>query len=235
MSERQINDPQSTPQAPTPVDAAAQLASARRRRFLKIGGAAVPTALTLASRPVMAWDCNTASMWGSVQGISLAHSSYLRSQVKTGVKQSLWADETYTKANWCGNTSRTGLPASPWVALGSALGKPAGWNAFKSLVISDVVPSPIFGVTLSNNLWNYLNAGADEYGYLMVVAWLNYVTLGKTGTILGLEKCLKPQSTVSLTWMGTAGGTTVTGPDGRAWNRQRVIDYLKANYVARAA
>ena len=182
MSERPINDSQPTPQAQAPVDAAArQLASARRRNFLKIGGAAVPTVLTLASRPVMAWDCNTASMWGSVQGISTAHSSFLRARVKVGAKSTYFADETYTKANWCANSTRAGL-ATPWGALGVALGKPAGWTDFKSLKISNVVPSPIFGVTLSNNLWSYLNAGADEYGYLMVVAWLNYVTLGQTGT-----------------------------------------------------
>lgn len=234
MSERPINDPQSTPPAPATVDAAArELASARRRRFLKVGGAAVPTALTLASRPVMAWDCNTASMWGSVQGISTAHSSYIRSQVKTGAKQTLWADETYTRANWVANSTRASLP-SPWGALGCASGKTAPWDNFKKLKVSDVISSPISGVPGTTVIWTYLNnASSDEYGALMVVAWLNYITLvTKTGKTPNLEKCLKPQSTNALSWMGAVGNGTVTGPDGRSWNKARVVEYLKLNYIA---
>lgn len=234
MSERHFSDPQSTPTAPTDVDAAArQLASARRRRFLKVGGAAVPTALTLASRPVMAWDCNTASMWGSVQGISTTHSSYGRSRVTSGAKQTLWADETYTKANWVNNTTRSTLPASPWKALGCSTTKSAPWNNFKSLKISDVIPSPISGVTASQLLWNYLNTSTDEYGTLMVVAWLNYIALvTKTGATPNLGKCLMPQSTNALTWLGNVGTGTVTGPDGKGWNKARVVQYLKLNYIA---
>lgn len=234
MSERPINDHQLTPQAPASVDASArQLASARRRRLLKIGGAAVPAALTLTSRPVMAWDCNTASMWGSVQGISTTHSSYGRSRVGSGTNQALFADETYTKANWVNNTSRAGLPSSPWTAVGCASNKTGRWKDFKTLLISDVIGAPIAGVTSSQLLWNYLKNSTDEYGYLMVVAWLNYTALvTKTGATPGLGKCLKPQSTNNLTWMGTVGSGSVAGPDGRSWNKARVVSYLKGNYIA---
>jgi hypothetical protein len=236
MSERPINDPQLTPQAPASVDASArQLASARRRRLLKIGGAAVPAALTLTSRPVMAWDCNTASMWGSVQGISTTHSSYGRSRVGSGTQQALFADETYTRANWLANTTRGGLPSSPWAALGCASGKTWPWNNFKNLKISDVIPSAITGVSTSAKIWDYLNTSTDEYGYLMVVAWLNYIALVvKTGATPGLGKCLKPQSTVALSWMGSVG-SGVTGPDGRLWDKPRVVNYLKLNYIAKVS
>ena len=231
MSERPINDPQSTPQAPTSVDASArQLASARRRRFLKIGGAAVPTALTLSSRPVMAWSCNTASMWGSVQG--MANSAYTRSRVSN---QTLWADDTYTKANWVSNNSWTGgLPASPWTAIGCNASASGRWKNFKTLLISDVIGASIAGVDSTQLLWNFLNTTGDEYKSLMVVAWLNYKTLVvKNNTSPGLGKCLVPQSTNTLVWMGQVGSGTVTGPDGRSWNKDRVVTYLKGNYVAR--
>lgn len=234
MSERHHPDTQSTPQAPAAVDAAdRQLASARRRRFLKVGGAAVPTALTLASRPVMAWDCNTASMWGSVQGISNTHSSYTRSRVTSGASQTYWADETYTRANWVGNTTRSTLP-TPWGALGVSSAKAAPWNSFKKLKVSDVITSPIVGVPGTTLIWDYLNnAASDEYGALMVVAWLNYITLvDKTGKTPNLAKCLKPQTTNALDWMGAVGTNTVTGPDGKSWDKARVVQYLKLNYIA---
>ncbi|MDE2298344.1 MAG: hypothetical protein KGK18_09270, partial [Burkholderiales bacterium] len=40
---------------------------ARRRRLLKLGATSVPVTLTLTSRPVLAWHCNTTSAWGSAQ------------------------------------------------------------------------------------------------------------------------------------------------------------------------
>jgi hypothetical protein len=181
----------------------------------------------------MAWDCNTASMWGSVQGIT--NSAYTRSRVNSGAKQALWLDETYTKANWVANNSRASLPSSPWAALGCATSKSGRWKDFKTLLISDVIGAPISGVTSSALLWNFLKTSSDEYGTLMVVAWLNYTTLvSNTGATPGLGKCLMPQTTNALTWMGNVGTGNVTGPDGRAWNKQRVVDYLKLNYIATA-
>ena len=47
----------------TPATAAGTVVSQRRRRFIQAG--VVPVGLTLASRPAMAWHCNTTSAWGS--------------------------------------------------------------------------------------------------------------------------------------------------------------------------
>lgn len=61
MSERQIHDPQSTPQAPTPVDVS-------RRRFAK-GGAAAPVVLgSLLSKPALATQPYNCTVSGQMSG-----------------------------------------------------------------------------------------------------------------------------------------------------------------------
>jgi hypothetical protein len=244
MSERQINDPQSTPQAPASVDAAArQLASARRRRFIKLGGAAVPTALTLASRPVMAWHCNTASTWGSAQGMS--NSSYTRSQDATR----LFPDETYTTACWVGNTTRAGLAAYPWklAPLNRTTVTLSDATHFKNYTVTQLLAgtgaSTISGVTNADTVWSILNgtskkqdpskstgnfiAGSStcgEFQKLMLVAWLNFKVLNST-----LNKCLMPGSTNVLIKLGN---TTYYGPTGAQWTQADVVKYLKKNFIA---
>ena len=245
MSERQINDPQSTPPAPASVDASArQRASARRRRFIKLGGAAVPTALTLASRPVMAWHCNTASTWGSAQGQS--NSSYTRSQDASR----LFPDETYTTACWINNTSRAGLGSNPWglVPL-SRDTNPTNYknaNYYKNYTVAQLLSgtgASITGINTADTVWSILNGTAlkpdpvkgygffvagtstcGEFQKLMLVAWLNFKVLNST-----LNRCLMPGSTNVLVKMGN---TTYVGPTGVTWNQATVINYLKKNFVA---
>jgi len=227
MSEHPTPDSPPTPAAPASVDVSAQRAAGRRRFLLKAGGVAVPTALTLASRPVMAWDCNTASTWGSAQGVAnTSYSSYTRSR---RINISLYYDETYTKANWVANSTRAGLVA-PWTAIGCKSTNTAPWNNFKSLKLSHITSSAITGVGSTTLLWNYLNTSNDEYGVLMVVAWLNFVAAQKTGATPGLAKCLAPQSTNSLVAFGTPG---FKGADGQTWDKTRITTYLKNNYIAR--
>jgi hypothetical protein len=245
MSERHINDSQPTPQAPASVDAAArQLASARRRRFIKLGGAAVPTALTLTSRPVMAWHCNTASTWGSAQGVSTTHSSYTRSRDSSR----LFTDETYTLSNWVNNTTRSNLASSPWSR--SPLSRnTTTWNSstyFKGYTVAQLLSgtgATISGVSTADTVWSILSGTAKkpttspfngyfangtsscgEFQKLMLVAWLNYKVLSST-----LNKCLVPGSTNVLVKLGN---TTYVGPTGATWTQADVIKYLKKNFVA---
>ncbi len=65
----------------------------------------------------------------------------------------------------------------------------------------------------------------------MVVAWLNYRTLSASVSP-GLGKCLAPQGTNALVWMGQVGTGTIKGPDGKSWDKARVVTYLQGNYVA---
>ena len=244
MSERHINDPQSTPQAPASVDASArQLASARRRRFIKLGGAAVPTALTLASRPVMAWHCNTASTWGSAQG--MANSSYTRSQDATR----LFPDETYTTACWLNNSTRSTLASNPWAQSPLSRNTTTSTNSsyYKSYTVAQLLSgtgaTSITGINNNDTVWSILNGTAKkcatnpangtymagsstcgEFQKLMLVAWLNFKVLNST-----LNKCLMPGSTNVLIKLGT---TTYVGPTGATWNQADVIKYLKKNFVA---
>lgn len=245
MSEQHSHDLQPTPSSSAPVDAAArQLASARRRRFIKLGGAAVPTALTLASRPVMAWHCNTASTWGSAQG--MANSSYARAQ--DPVRR--FADETYTVACWVGNTTRAGLPASPWAL--SPLYRDCDSKNFRSAayyknytvaqLLAGTGATGISGVNANDTVWSILNGTAQrpdpltagkfvpgtstcgEFQKLMLVAWLNFKVQNDT-----LNKCLKPGVTNVLVQLGN---TSYVGPTGAVWTQADVVKYLKKNYVA---
>ena len=243
MSERQINDPQSAPTAPTPVDATArQLASARRRRFIKLGGAAVPTALTLASRPVMAWHCNTASTWGSAQGMS--NSSYTRSQDTTR----LFPDETYTLRCWLNNTTRANLSSNPWACspLNCSMSSSSS-TYYKNYTVGQLLSgmnASIVGVSTTDTVWSILNGSPQKMGTvlgkrklvastdstcgefqkLMLVAWLNFRVLNST-----LNKCLMPGQTNSLVKMGSV---QYAGPTGAVWSQADVVKYLKKNWIA---
>lgn len=236
MSERQTNDPQPTPQAPASVDAAArQLASARRRRFIKLGGAAVPTALTLASRPVMAWHCNTASTWGSAQGMS--NSSYTRSQDA----QRLFADETYTVSCWVNNSTRSTLSANPWAQspVSCNTSTTSASNYYKKYTVASLLSgtgATILGISdTSDSVWkilkndsaNYpLKSGnsSTEFTRLMLTAWLNFKVQNAT-----LNKCLMPGTTNVLVKFGNI---SYKGPTGVTWTQADVVKYLKKNFVA---
>lgn len=236
MSERQINDPQPTPQALASVDASARgLASARRRRFIKLGSAAVPTALTLASRPVMAWDCNTASTWGSAQGVSNTHSSYTRSRDSLR----LFADETYTLYCWVNNSTRPGLASSPWTLspLSCSTSSSSG-SYFRKYTVASLLAGegtiagigdtsvPVWNI-LKNDPTNYpLKTGnsSNDFTRLMLVAWLNYRVQNAK-----LLKCLKPGSVNSLVAFGKG---TYVDVKGATWGQTDVVKYLKKNYIA---
>jgi len=240
MSERQINDIQPTPQAPASVDAAArQLASARRRRFIKLGGAAVPTALTLASRPVMAWHCNTASTWGSAQGTT--NSSYTRSQDS----KRLFPDETYTTACWLNNSTRANLGANPWAQspLNCNTTDTTKQSHYKFYTVGQLTGgASIFGVNNTDTVLSVLKgtpqkpklpfdgtcvtstSATGEFQKLMLVAWLNFRVLNTT-----LNKCLMPGQTNVLVKLGDL---SYVGPTGVPWTKQDVVKYLKKNFVA---
>ncbi|TXD99553.1 hypothetical protein FUT87_02335 [Mitsuaria sp. TWR114] len=93
----------------TPATAAGTVVSQRRRRFIQAG--VVPVGLTLASRPAMAWHCNTTSAWGSA--ILRNGGASVQARADAAVINNT---ECWYIANWKDNTGR------PWCAAATPPG-----------------------------------------------------------------------------------------------------------------
>jgi hypothetical protein len=234
MSERQIHDPQSTPPAPTPVDAsAAGLASARRRRLIKMGAGAIPVALTLSSRPVLATSqgkCFSASAWGSIQNVATTASTYTRKSTKAPTVT------CYTKTEWCATTTGTssGTPTcGGWKVAAISCSTS---SAVKNYTVTKAcgTSAGTAGVVGTKLIWERLNASdtsCTPHQKAMLVAWLNFRISGTTST----DVCVIDSfSSNQLTTLGNivASGSG-TGPDGKTWSKDNVKDYLDKNYIGR--
>lgn len=84
-----------------------------RRRLIKVGTTAVPVVATLASRPALAWHCQSPSAWGS-QALN-PNTSH-----KTNAGHQSYQDETWYVANWKDNSARKSV--KPWDAFFSKHG-----------------------------------------------------------------------------------------------------------------
>jgi hypothetical protein len=232
MSEHPSNDSLPTPEASAFVDVSAHaLASARRRRFLKVGTGVVPVALTLASRPVMATQCLSASAWGSFQGLAVNNSQYTRLQ-----KKSVKLSGTYSLSAWCGVNGST-PSCSGWARIPSCTSS-TGIKAYavSSLCAGVTIPT---GLTGSLKVWDVLTKKVggtyaySSYQRSMVCAWLNYRSQA-SGTV---SRCVV-DSTRGLNQLNLLSaipsGGTGKGPDGKPWSQDKVITYLQTNWLASA-
>lgn len=226
MSERHINDPQPTPQAPAFVDAAAQqLASARRRSFIKMGSGIVPVAMTLSSRPVMATNCMTASAWGSTMGGTVTNtSSYARASAKSTL-----ISGAYTLASWKGVNTAGSPNCAGWASVPCTT-----TSAVQSYTLQTLCGGGTAGLAANTKVWDVLVTTTTDvtskYRRAMCVAWLNFKVSSSVSV------CVKDpaRSTYNaLTILGAIGAAGGTGPDGKVWSQQNVIDYLSANYISR--
>lgn len=236
MSERPINDQPSTPQAPASVDAAsAQLASARRRRFIKAGAGAVPVALTLASRPVMATNCVTASAWGSTMGLA-GTSQYIRARSPSKVIEISGAK---TLSEWKQSSTGTsaGNPSCSSWTHSALCNTGASSSTIKNYKVSALCGSnAIAGITSPTTttvwsiLWSTGTTDSDKYKRAMVVAWLN-AKISDT-----VNKCVTDPTRPAvnnLKTFGLIGAGGGTGPDGKTWNQAAVVTYLFENYISK--
>lgn len=234
MSEHPSNDSLPTPDAPAFVDVSAQqaLASARRRRFLKVGTGVVPVALTLASRPVMATQCLSGSAWGSFQGLAVNNSQYTRLQ-----KKAVTLSGTYSLSAWCGVGNGSTPNCGGWAKIPSCT-SPTGIKAYSVSSLCSGVTIPT-GLTGSLKVWDVLTKKSGSthtyslYQRSMVCAWLNFRSQA-SGTV---SKCVV-DSTRGLNQLNQLsaipfGGTSV-GPDGKQWSQDKVITYLQSNWLAHA-
>lgn len=233
MSERQTSDPQSTPQAPAPVDASASgsLASARRRRFIKAGAGVIPVALTLNSRPVLATTqgkCFSASAWGSVQTLVGTNASqYTRKAAKAPTVN------CYTKTEWCakdgyGNPTCGGWKISAISCADLKLATVKAYTVSKACGTSGGTA----GIAGNTSVWNALTGkSCSDAQKAVLVAWLNYRISSTTST----DVCVIDSfSTNQLTMLGNIvamGGAK--GPDGKWWTSTDVKNYLHNNYIGR--
>lgn len=231
MSERPINDPQSTPQAPASVDASAQqLASARRRHFIKMGSGIVPVALTLSSRPVMATNCMTASAWGSTMGGTVTNtSSYARASAKSTL-----ISGAFTLSQWKAVDTSTTPNKAACGGWKNASINCTTLTSVKSYTVQSLCGGGTAGLAGTTKVWDVLvTTGTDvtsKYRRAMCVAWLN---LKVSSSVAACVKDPARSTYNALTILGAIGSGGGTGPDGRTWSQQNVIDYLYANYISR--
>jgi hypothetical protein len=230
MSERQIPDQQSTPQAPAPVDASAgDLASARRRRFIKAGAGVIPVALTLSSRPVLATSqgkCFSASAWGSIQNLAVTASQYTRKSTKAPTVN------CYTKAEWCatsgGNPTCAGWKVSAISCADLKLATVKAYSVTKACGTS----AGTAGVAGANSVWTMLTGTAcSDAQKAMLVAWLNFRISTTTSTDVCVIDSFSSNQLTTLGNIVAAGGGK--GPDGKQWTTTNVTDYLRNNYIGR--
>ncbi|MFN3862141.1 MAG: hypothetical protein ACK4R2_11805 [Roseateles sp.] len=221
MSEHPSKDSQPTVGAPTSVDVSAQqLASARRRRFIKMGAGAVPVAMTLASRPVMATNCITASAWGSVQGL-VGTSQYNRAISKKVVISgaytlSAWSNSSNICAGWntlgCNTTNKRTNYRLSTLLNGSGVTSTAGLSD-GTLKVWTILTSPNTYTT---------------YQRTMIAAWLNW-RISTTS-----QACLASTTDSTVNRLIDLGSIPPAGTRlwGKMWQQADAVTYLTSNYLA---
>lgn len=222
---KQATETTEAAQAPTQGADAQAVAIARRRRFLKIGAASVPTGLTLASRPVRAWHCNTTSAWGSAQ-INPIQSTRTRNG------QTQLADESWTIYNWQTNTVRTAVSGTPpWGVLFSGRTDCKYSGTVPAYVKSYTIGTLFTGATIpaglssTNYVWTVLKSGTKFQQYI-VTAWLN------SKLIANVASCMTSNGSNQLALM-LSGTYTPPNLNGAPWGQTEIINYLFNNWIVR--
>lgn len=208
--------------APTPV--AGAVVSQRRRRFIQAG--VVPVGLTLASRPVMAWHCNTTSAWGSAVLRNGGASVKARAELAEIDNTECW----YI-SDWIKNSTRPQVrnSATPWSCAAKKWysGKSDTWVQ-NNLPVSKVFPSGLKGVSPSANVFTLIKKDAPDFAAIMLAARLNTL-LANTP----VSSCTISNGTDMLPQMASLGPNVFkpANSTGAAWTAKDMNDYLKANWL----
>lgn len=220
-------DHHSAPQQPaaTPVDGT--VVSQRRRRFIQAG--VVPVGLTLASRPVMAWHCNTTSAWGSAVLRNGGASVKARAELAV-IKNT----ECWNISNWRYNTVRKEVNGTaPWVFVASRFfGGGTVSNAQKKLTVSHLYPAGLRLVNAGSKVHALIDADPNSYATFMLVARLNTLFAGNR-----VAECVISSSGEDMLLKMGAQGPNVFKPrdsTGAAWGEEQIRNYLYSNYLVRA-
>lgn len=201
-----------------------------RRRLFRQGASVV--AVTLASRPVLAWHCQSPSAWGSEQ-INPKTSQKANDGHKT------YPDETWTISNWVDNTSRNNF-GNPWKklkesypSLYDASTKTNGKFDYTKVTVAKLFSSvPGMGRPggLSDNakVKEVLSIGSDLQKYT-IVAQLNFILLAPLGAPNDLDKCVTLKDLSEM-----ASGSYSPLDDSKViWGPLEIKRYLYNNYIVR--
>ena len=189
----------------------AQPVAHSRRRLFRQGASVV--AVTLVSRPVLAWHCKSPSAWGS----ELINPN---TSLATNAGHRTYEDETWKITNWKNNSGRAGL-GKPWDKLKMRLGSPQGTKN------SDIKLNNVPGMTAPNGLSldqkivDVLNSGTDFQKYI-VVAQLNLLLLA--GNRNGIDECLSADDLKNM-------ARKIYPTSGTRWSETDIVTYLDKNYI----
>ena len=206
------------PPIETQAAASVGVGSPGRRRLIKLGAGALPASLTLVSRPVHAFACNSTSAWGSTQ-INPAAS------VRATAAGKATYIERWSLTEWINNTTHSPL-AVPWNTLGSTTsGVVTGLS--KNMTLSGIfgaVQYPV-GLAGTDKVWDRLSntVATTLFQRYMLVAMLNSKLIG-TNLTFGPDRCLP---TAALTDM--LDGSYTVPSTAVVWGQAEIIAYLLAN------
>lgn len=208
-------------------------AASPRRRFIRLGASAVPVAMTLASRPVMAWHCNSTSAWGSAQLAGNVGSAKTRldNTVTNG-------NECWKISNWKNNdTSGSNMSSAPWNVVKTALGVSSVNDAKNALKVNQIFTS-LSGYAGTTKVWDIVNGGAG-WAQSVTVARLNTVYATSYQTQINacvVSNATGPNGGDQILRMASLGPGQYFSPNSPTykWTDADITGYLSTNWLARA-
>lgn len=208
----------------TPTPVAGAVVSQRRRRFIQAG--VVPVGLTLASRPVMAWHCNTTSAWGSA--VLRNGGASVQARADNAV---LSNTECWTISNWVGNTVRSQVSSSaPWSFVAAYWFSGKSYSYCKNnLTVAKVYPGGLKNVSPTAKVADLFAQSSSSYATMMLVARLNTLFAGHN-----VAQCVVSSTGEDMLVKMASQGPNVFKPNnssGAAWTSTDFYNYLKDNWL----
>ncbi len=217
-----INQPQS------PADAAASAVESEpmgtakmpsRRRLIKLGTTVVPVIATLASRPALAWHCQSPSAWGS----EMVNPN---TSLKTNVGHQSYQDETWYVSNWKGNSARNTI--RPWARFfathGNVTNPAKSWKlvTFANLrTLGYAVPSTFVD---TDKVKDKLTTSSD-FDTSVLVAQLNFKCTPSTWQN-EMSSCVDFDDLKNM-------ASQLAPYDTAYWSKENIRVYLFNNWLAR--
>lgn len=199
-----------------------------RRRIFRQGASVV--AVTLASRPVLAWHCQSPSAWGSEQLNPNTSLRFNDGHLK-------FADEGWYITDWANNTnSNPKVSGLPWAklleknsALFDASTKTNGVFDYTKVSVGKLVS--VFGITVPTGVSGTTTAvrvlkSGTSFQKAILAAQLNFVVLWALKSPFDIENCV---SLPQLKLMASGSYTPMNGA--RAWGQEEITSYLINNWI----
>ena len=190
-----------------------------RRRLIKLGTAAVPVIATLASRPALAWHCQSPSAWGS-------ENMNPNTSLKTNVGHQSYQDETWYVSNWKGNSARNST--KPWdrffVTHGNVTNPAKKWYLVTFAHLSALGYTVPVGFNASDKVKDKLTTSAD-FKTSVLVAQLNFKCTPTTWQN-EMSSCVDFDDLKNMASQSAPYNTAY-------WSQENIRVYLFNNWLAR--